>query len=81
MMHGNYMYDEFACSQYAGNMFGGWHILIMVGIIIVVIALVLFARKKYKGNDTQALNTLKMLYVNGDITEEEYLKRKSVIQG
>lgn len=52
-------------------------VLLIVGIMIVIMIL------KKKNNTThissEAIETLKMKYVKGEITEEEYLKRKSVI--
>jgi uncharacterized membrane protein len=51
----------------------------MFGLVIIVVALLLWFRGKNK-NGNQGLNSLKELYVKGEITEEEYLKRKNVIE-
>jgi putative membrane protein len=52
-------------------------VLLIVGILIVIMIL------KKKNNtshiSSEAIEMLKMKYVKGEITEEEYLKRKSVI--
>ncbi len=70
--------------EFFGNGFSwwhyGWHYMIILGVIIIIVALVLFAKRKNKNNENQALSTLKELYVKGEITEEEYLKRKNVIE-
>lgn len=85
MMHRNGWNGNYGCSPMAGNMaghmFGGWSFMIMFGIILIIIAIVLFTRRKNNTtNENQVMNTLKELYVKGEITEEEYLKRKDVIQ-
>lgn len=80
MMGGNIWRGNYGCSFAGGNMFGGWHYLIMIGVIIIIVALVLLDRRKNNGNEDIALSTLKELYVKGEITEEEYLKRKNMIQ-
>jgi putative membrane protein len=80
MMNGNGWYGGYNCPLWGGNGFSGWHYLIMLGVIIIVVTLILLARKKNNSNGSQALSTLKELYVKGEITEEEYLKRKNVIE-
>ena len=79
MMRGNGWYGNSNCSFLGNGMFGGWTHLVILGAIIVIVALVLWYWRKNNGKGTQALNTLKELYVKGEITEEEYLKRKNVI--
>lgn len=63
---------------FGGGYFGIWHFMILIGAILVVIALA--TRKKKNSSNLDAIESLKMLYVKGDISEEEYLKRKSVIE-
>lgn len=59
--------------------FSIWGCLIFVGIILLIIAL--FISKKPKGlKDDNAVEILKLLFVKGEITEEEYLKRKNVME-
>lgn len=77
MMHGNGWYGN---GEYGIFGFSGWHYLIMLGVIIIIVAIVMFARRKNNPDENQALSTLKELYVKGEITEEEYLKRKNVIE-
>ncbi|HHX62205.1 MAG TPA: SHOCT domain-containing protein [Epulopiscium sp.] len=80
MMRGNGWNGNYGCSPMGNNVFGGWHYLIMLGVVIIIIALLSFARRKNNSNDNQAIIRLKELYVKGEITEEEYLKRKNVIE-
>ncbi len=80
MMHGNGWLGNSDVSFMGGNMSSGWHYLIMFGVVIIIVALILLARRKNNSNGNQALNTLKELYVKGEVTEEEYLKRKNVIE-
>ena len=80
MMHGNGWYGNSECGVFGINGFSGWHYLIMIGVIIIIVAIVMFVRRKNNSDGNQALNTLKELYVKGEITEEEYLKRKDVIE-
>lgn len=79
MMRGNGWYNSGDCG-FLGYGLGWWNYLIILGVILIVIALVLLAKRKNSSNDNQALSTLKELYVKGEITEEEYLKRKNVIE-
>jgi len=79
-MHGNSWYRQVECGFIGNSGFGGWHYLMMLGIIIIVVAMILFIRRKNNSNGNQALDILKELYVKGDISEEEYLKRKNVIE-
>lgn len=79
MMYGNNWFRNSSCSFLGSNMFSIWHFLIMFGLVIIVVALLLWFRGKNK-NGNQGLNSLKELYVKGEITEEEYLKRKNVIE-
>jgi putative membrane protein len=55
-----------------------WHYLIIIGLVILVIGIISMRKKKNSSQDS--LDLLKQMYVNGDLTEEEYLKRKNVIE-
>lgn len=79
MMHGNNWRGNYGCSFMGNNLFGGWHYMIMLGIIIIIVALIVWDRRKNNSNHNGALNSLKELYVRGEMTEEEYLNRKNVI--
>lgn len=85
MMNG---FDRFAgngCGDYMdgfGRGFGHFGFMGIFGLLIVaaivVIIVLLVKNKKSSGNDL--IGELKSLYVRGEITEEEYLKRKSVLK-
>lgn len=80
MMHGNSMYGNSHWSFMGNNMLSGWHYLIMFGVLIILVTLVLWVKNKNSSRGSQALNILQIIFVKGEITEEEYLKRKSVIE-
>lgn len=75
MMYGNGWFSNGFC----GANFGFWYFLIFTGLLIVAIAIML-NRKKNKSSGIDAVETLKMLYVKGEISEEEYLNRKNVLE-
>lgn len=80
MMHGNGWTGYNECDfGFSKGYLSIWHYLIMIGVVLIIIAIVAF-RKSKSSNSSEAVEKLKMLYVNGDITEEEYLKRKNVIE-
>lgn len=62
----------------------GFGLLIMVGIIVLIAVLIYSLthknNKKIDNNSTNSvMETLKMKYVRGEITEEEYLRRKDLL--
>lgn len=77
--------DGFSRDGYmmSGGYFSFYHMIFgMIVIIAIVVAIVLFfkSRKKLVNNPTEELLfTLKQRYVNGEISEEEYLQKKSVL--
>jgi putative membrane protein len=65
-----------------GSLGGGWalmsmgfRLLIFVGVIILAYKLI----KQFTNKPGDALNILDMAYAKGEISEEEYLKRKSAL--
>lgn len=62
-------------------MHSGWGMLIALGVIITISLLFYFIvhNKKRRASNDAAAESLKMKYVQGDITEEEYLRRKDII--
>lgn len=76
-MHGYNSFGYDGC-QFLG-MSSGWGWLMFIGLIILVAAIVLMVRSR-RSVDDSALTILKTMYVKGEITEAEYLKRKSVVQ-
>jgi uncharacterized membrane protein len=55
----------------------------LIGIALIVIALVLFIKSKdNKGNkDDNSINVLKEMYAKGEINEDEFYKRATVLTG
>lgn len=78
MMRGYNWFNDGFCSFGAGGYFSIWHYLIIIGVVIAVIGIITM-RKKNSGSQ-DSLELLKRMYVNGDLSEEEYLKRKNVIE-
>ena len=64
-----------------GFMNNGWCMLIAVGVILIIALLVFIFvhNRKKKVSNNSLVEVLKMKYVQGEISEEEYLQRKEVI--
>lgn len=61
--------------------FNFWSILLIVGLAIGIIALVylIFKKSKPSRDNIDYMDKLKERYIMGDITEEEYQKKKSIL--
>lgn len=58
----------------------GWSIVIGIGLLVIIALLFYhFVHNKKKRVSSEALEILKLKYVNGEISEEEYFKRKSLL--
>ncbi|VDN49287.1 conserved protein of unknown function [Petrocella atlantisensis] len=78
-MMGYGWYGNGLCGNWLGlGGYGIWSVLIVIGLIALLAAIIIGASSKR--NNSEALESLKSLYVKGDITEEEYLKRKNIIE-
>jgi len=69
---------------YFGNgfMYGGWGMLIACAAIIVlaVVAFIIIVRKKnHRHAGSAALDELKIRFAKGEISEEEYLRKKKIL--
>lgn len=62
-----------------GNAFVGWHILFILAGVVLLAALIFWLYRKGSRTKDGALNALKMKLIQGDITEDEYLSRKNVL--
>jgi uncharacterized membrane protein len=74
----------FTRGVYMGHsMAGGWSWLIGIGAALLLAALLYFAitGSKKKAQDNDVLEALKMKFVKGEITEDEYMEKKSVLKG
>lgn len=79
MMYGNGWSGNGGCAfGFGGGYFSIWHLLIVIGIIIIIFSIVA-SRKSKTTLSSDAVDKLKVLYINGEISEEEFLKRKNVI--
>jgi putative membrane protein len=61
----------------------GWPMMfITIALIVLATAVIIMLVRKNKKVTAKnsVIETLKMKYVQGDITEEEYLKRKDVLE-
>lgn len=81
MMHGrgyfNGYYNGYDCFRFFSN---PWNIGIGI-IIILIVAYIIhkLIRKNHNGSD-RSLELLKMKYVSGEISEEEYIRRREILR-
>ena len=61
------------------NGMGMFLFFILIVVIVVAVILLLNKYRKHQSNDT-AMDELKLMFVKGEILEEEYLKRKKLIE-
>ncbi len=61
--------------------YGGWGMLALAAILVAAGILIFLFVKNNKKKDTSkdALERLKTRYVNGELSEEEYLQKKKVL--
>ncbi len=88
MMHGRgYYFDSFRNSGYSCSGFGfmnhNWLTIIFTTLLIIVA--VIFIVKLIQNNKSKtvsniAMDNLKVKFANGDISEEEYLRRKDILE-
>ena len=63
-----------------GTMYpGAWVALAVVFVAALVVIIVLIARKKHHGANDSTAEALKLRYIKGELTEEEYTRMKDVI--
>jgi len=78
-MMGYGWYRNGLCGNWFGlGGYGIWSVLIALGLLAIIAAVII--RVASKNNSGDAMEALKLLYVKGEITEEDYLKRKNVIE-
>ena len=61
------------------NGFGIWGGIIMGFGILILILGAIYLYKQNNNNNNDALELLKMKFVKGEITEEEYINKKSIL--
>ena len=64
-----------------GFMNNGWGMLVVIAVLLIIALLIyIFVHNRNKKvSQSSVFEVLKMKYVQGEISEEEYLKRKEVI--
>lgn len=87
MMYGFERFAGNGCGEYMGGIgrgagFGHFGFMGLIGLLIIaaIVVVIIFVVKNKKSIDSDIIEELKVLYARGEITEEEYLKRKSVIK-
>lgn len=72
---------DFGFGGYWGGLFMPIIQLILIGIVVYIV-FKLFNQLKYSEakNNSQAINTLMERYALGEISEEEYLRKKKLIE-
>jgi putative membrane protein len=80
MLHGGRFSGGFECFE-NGFLEGDMHFIIgLVILVIISVVIIFFIGKGRKNkNINNILEILKIKYINGEITEEEYKKRKDVL--
>lgn len=76
MMFGRGFYGQGACFG-AGGLWGG---LMMFGFFLIIGALVFWFIKKGTSKENNLVENLQTRYVLGEITEEEYLKKREILK-
>lgn len=76
MFCGGYGYGNGFSSNF--GIFHGFGMFIFFGIIIL--ALYLLFRNNNQSNNNDSLDVLKVKFVQGEISEEEYLSKKNVLK-
>ncbi len=82
MMHSRYFIGNGSCFG-AGNFGGIWGWLIVIGVAMLITAAIylLVSKNKKTTVNASAFATLDTKFAQGDITIEEYQKRKNVLKG
>ena len=69
-------------SCYGLRYFGYYHIAGIIWVIVIAGLLFIFFKRRSKNiSDDEIIYALKMKYVNGQITEEEYISKKKILSG
>lgn len=82
MMYFRGVHDFGSCVGYGSGFIGPW-IMMGVGVLvlaaIIITAVVLLKKASRHKTSDDALDALKLRYVKGEITEEDYLKMKKIL--
>jgi uncharacterized membrane protein len=75
-------YNGFSNSFGFGSrfMYGGWGMIMMAAFLLAVITVIYFAKRTgHRQSSYEAMDALKMRLAKGEISEEEFLKRKNIL--
>ena len=61
-------------------MFGGWVIFLVVWLIPFIISYIIFA-DRFRGRSPSARELLDQAYARGELSRDEYLKKRNDIEG
>ena len=76
MMYGREFWGSNGCFGF--NYFPYWH-LIVIGVIIILVFIVLKNKKSNTKNSDEIIDILNRKFVNGEISEEEYINKKNIL--
>jgi putative membrane protein len=74
-----------SCFGFGNGFYGGWFMPLMMGVILIVtlVAVILIMKKSrhssMKNSYDASLEELKIEFAKGRLTEEEYLRKKKVL--
>ncbi|MFA0816150.1 MAG: SHOCT domain-containing protein [Anaerofustis sp.] len=70
----------FHLGEFGALFFGLWILLIVAAVVFAVIMIVRRNKVVSHRSNSAAIEALNLKYASGEITEEEYLKRKEVLR-
>lgn len=74
-----------SCFGFGNGFYGGWFMILMMGVILAatVVAVILIMKKSrhysIKNSYDASLEELKIEFAKGKLTEEEYFRKKKVL--
>jgi putative membrane protein len=74
-----------SCFGFGNGFYGGWFMPLMMGVIMaaIIVAVILIMKKSrrssIKNSYNASLEELKIEFAKGKLTEEEYLRKKKVL--
>ena len=76
MMYGRAFFGGNGC--YGFSYFPYWHFIVIGAIIILVFIVLKNKNSNFKNND-EIIDILNKKFVNGEISEEEYINKKNIL--
>jgi len=72
-------YPGLSCGGFGFPYPWGWLAIAAIVVIAITLAIVLSSRKKRQNRSDDAAEALKLRYIKGELSEEDYLKMKEII--